>query len=99
MALTNQLDNRDKMIMFGGLFGVFASISALCNRYLFILKFQSENIIIFQSCQSRNQNMAEELSPPLVGILLGSVGIVDHAHGTLAILPASSVETCISFLC
>jgi len=31
MALTNQLDNRDKMIMFGGLFGVFASISALCN--------------------------------------------------------------------
>jgi len=33
MALTNQLDNRDKMIMFGGLFGVFASISALCNRY------------------------------------------------------------------
>jgi len=43
--------------------------------------------------------MAEELSPPLVGILLGSVGIVDHAHGTLAILPASSVETCLSFLC
>ena len=32
MALTNQLENRDKMIMFGGLFGVFASISALCNR-------------------------------------------------------------------
>jgi len=31
MALTNQLENRDKMIMFGGLFGVFASISALCN--------------------------------------------------------------------
>lgn len=31
MALTNQLDNRDKMIMFGGLFGVFASVSALCN--------------------------------------------------------------------
>eukprot|EP00092_Neocalanus_flemingeri_P098218 GFUD01125234.1.p1 GENE.GFUD01125234.1~~GFUD01125234.1.p1 ORF type:complete len:237 (-),score=54.46 GFUD01125234.1:202-912(-) len=31
MALTNQLDSRDKMIMFGGLFGVFASVSALCN--------------------------------------------------------------------
>lgn len=31
MALTNQLDHRDRMIMFGGLFGVFASISALVN--------------------------------------------------------------------
>jgi len=31
MALTNQIENRDKMIMFGGLFGVFASISALVN--------------------------------------------------------------------
>jgi len=31
MALTNQLENRDNMIMFGGLFGVFASVSALCN--------------------------------------------------------------------
>ena len=35
MALTNQIENRDKMIMFGGLFGVFASISALVNRYGF----------------------------------------------------------------
>jgi len=31
MALTNQLDHRDRMIMFGGLFGVFASVSALVN--------------------------------------------------------------------
>jgi len=31
MALTNQFENRDKMIMFGGLFGVFASVSALVN--------------------------------------------------------------------
>merc|ERR1712088_373833 len=31
MALTNQLENKDKMIMFGGLFGVFASVSALVN--------------------------------------------------------------------
>merc|ERR1712055_74623 len=31
MALTNQLEHRDRMIMFGGLFGVFASVSALVN--------------------------------------------------------------------
>ena len=32
MALTEQFANRDKMIMFGGMFGVLASVSALCNR-------------------------------------------------------------------
>jgi len=31
MALTNQLEHKDRMIMFGGLFGVFASVSALVN--------------------------------------------------------------------
>merc|ERR1711868_287155 len=31
MALTEQFANRDKMIMFGGMFGVLASVSALCN--------------------------------------------------------------------
>ena len=32
MALTEQFANKEKMILFGGLFGVFASVSALCNR-------------------------------------------------------------------
>merc|ERR1712179_147557 len=31
MALTEQFANKEKMILFGGLFGVFASVSALCN--------------------------------------------------------------------
>ena len=31
MALTNQLDNRDKIILFGGLFSIYASVSAFCN--------------------------------------------------------------------
>merc|ERR1712154_620588 len=31
MALTDQFANKEKMILFGGLFGVFASVSALCN--------------------------------------------------------------------
>ena len=34
MALTEQFANKEKMILFGGLFGVFASVSALCNRFL-----------------------------------------------------------------
>merc|ERR1712062_357157 len=39
MALTEQFANKEKMILFGGLFGVFASVSALCNS-----KSWSENL-------------------------------------------------------
>jgi len=31
MALTNQLENRSEMVLYGGLFGLFASVSAICN--------------------------------------------------------------------
>lgn len=31
MALTNQIENRSQMVLYGGLFGLFASISAICN--------------------------------------------------------------------
>jgi hypothetical protein len=31
MALTNQLANQSQMVLYGGLFGLFASISAICN--------------------------------------------------------------------
>lgn len=31
MALTNQLENRSQMVLYGGLFGLFASTSAICN--------------------------------------------------------------------
>ena len=43
--------------------------------------------------------MAEELPLALDGVLLGSVSVVDHAHGPLSLLPASSVETRLPFLC
>jgi len=31
MALTNQIDERDRMVLCGGFFGLFASLSAMCN--------------------------------------------------------------------
>jgi len=31
MALANQMEERSKMVLYGGLFGLFASVSAICN--------------------------------------------------------------------
>ena len=33
MALTNQIAERERMVLCGGFFGLFASLSAMCNRY------------------------------------------------------------------
>ena len=43
--------------------------------------------------------MAKKLPPPLAGILLVGACVANHVHGTIAILPAYSVETRLSFLC
>merc|ERR1711892_996515 len=83
MALTNQLDHRDRMIMFGGLFGVFASVSALVNS------LASHGIRTWR----RNFLL------PWLAFFLGCAGHVDHAHGPLSLLRADPVETCFSLLC
>merc|ERR1711994_1212383 len=31
MALANQMEERNRMVVYGGLFGLFASVSAVCN--------------------------------------------------------------------
>merc|ERR1711997_231152 len=82
MALTNQLENRDKMIMFGGLFGVFASVSALCNS------------LASHGIRTWRRNF---LLPWMSFFLV--VGVADHAHGPLPILPACPVATCLPLLC
>jgi len=43
--------------------------------------------------------LEEELSPALDVLLLGGVGVADHAHGPLPLLPACPVETCLPLLC
>ena len=52
-----------------------------------------------QPCQSWYQDLEEELSLALDVLLLGGVGVADHAHGALPLLPARPVETCLPLLC
>merc|ERR1712032_701320 len=33
MALANQMEERNRMVVYGGLFGLFASVSAICNFF------------------------------------------------------------------
>merc|ERR1712130_891600 len=33
MALANQMEDRNRMVVYGGLFGLFASVSAICNFF------------------------------------------------------------------
>ena len=86
MALTEQFANKEKMILFGGLFGVFASVSALCNRSLARL---SPHFITFpppQLGQSRSEDLEARISPALAGILHHGHGLPFDGAGPFSIL-------------
>ena len=86
MALTEQFANKEKMILFGGLFGVFASVSALCNRSRDRDSRTFSRMTTFlQFSQSRCEDMEERIPAPLAGILHHGHGLPTHGAGPLSL--------------
>ena len=76
MALTEQFANKEKMILFGGLFGVFASVSALCNRCDSTSSVATlSDTTHLQLSKSRSEDLEARLPPAMAGILYHGDGL------------------------
>ena len=76
MALTEQFANKEKMILFGGLFGVFASVSALCNRCVRTSSVATlSDTTHLQLSKSRSEDLEAGLPPAMAGILYHGDGL------------------------
>ena len=84
MALTDQTTDKESMILCGGAFGIFATISAMCNRSVQKQK-QVFNLDFCQSGLSWSPVLEEILPDPLAVFLPDGAG--DRHH----LLPAGAL--------